>query len=119
MGDIFPTLCHMAGLPGPDVAGRNVCGLEHEPRPAYFTTPFENDQWGLRDGRWKFIQQLKDGACELFDLACDPSEQLNLARRQPQRVASYAAACRSWFAQRQEQHRSLTRNDPLVAKMAA
>ena len=38
---------------------------------------------GVREGRWKCIFDLRQGADGLYDLDRDPSEQRNLAAEQP------------------------------------
>lgn len=41
----------------------------------------------LRDGPWKLIASYATGHFELYDLRADPTEQHNLSRREPARVA--------------------------------
>jgi arylsulfatase A-like enzyme len=46
--------------------------------------------FGVRRGSWKWIEGTLDGTRELYDLATDPRESLNLAARQPERVAAFS-----------------------------
>jgi choline-sulfatase len=88
--DVFPTLCDCAGLRVPDgLAGRSLrpwlCG--HGPRD---TRPYVVSHWRgdgkiqvparmLRTHRYKYNLFREDGVEELFDLATDPGERINLA----------------------------------------
>lgn len=105
-GDVFPTLADLAGLPPPDVPGQSLCAREWKPRLVFFFTLFGTDQWGLRDGKWKFIQGIEDRVSELFDLSHDPTEQENLAERDPERVREYELRCQEWFWRSNEDFRA-------------
>src|ERR1043166_3934648 len=52
---------------------------------------------GLRDGRWKFIQEIRTGKAELYDGASDPGERNNVAAERADQVERYAAMCEDWF----------------------
>ncbi len=95
--DLMPTLLAYAGAPDPGVPGRNLLDENWEQRKRFFMKGAMPEQWGLRDGKWKFIGEIRTGKAELYDLDADPLEQNNLAARQPQRVAEYAALCEDWF----------------------
>jgi len=90
--DVFPTLLHLAGLRGeigPSVQGVNLPVTR--PGPAAMAQPDERPiviesllsrleyGWGelrgIRHGRWKYISAPRP---ELYDLAADPQEKLNL-----------------------------------------
>ncbi len=81
--DVFPTLCALAGLPIP----ARVDGLSLAPilrgeksgvREVAFTH-FRDEQFALRDQRWKLILYPQLKRTELFDLGSDPRELRNLA----------------------------------------
>jgi arylsulfatase A-like enzyme len=44
----------------------------------------------LRRGNWKLVVHRGSGERELYDLASDPQERVNLAASQPERVAALA-----------------------------
>ncbi len=56
----------------------------------------------LRDGDWKVVRHGnpggRQGDWELFNLAADPSEQENLAAREPQRLADLVRRWEAWSA---------------------
>jgi arylsulfatase A-like enzyme len=51
---------------------------------------------GVRDGNWKYIFDLREGAEELYDLAADPAERHNLAATQPERCARLRQRLAAW-----------------------
>lgn len=103
--DVMPTLLEALSLPPqPALHGRSLWPLlaadapadaTIEPAPAYGesldlqrifgTTPLR----ALRDGRWKYIHSARP---ELYDLARDPAERVDLAAAHPERVASFRSA---------------------------
>ena len=50
----------------------------------------------MREDRWKYSIDLRDGTEELYDLAADPSEQRNLWREQPERCARLRQRLAAW-----------------------
>ena len=52
----------------------------------------------MREGRWKLIHDLDSGRSELFDLANDPDERVDLAHEQEARVAEWRAHLLRWGA---------------------
>lgn len=96
-GDIMPTLLALLGAPAPDVPGRNLLSEDLETRVVYFHKLAEPESWGLRDGPWKYIGDIRSKSASLYDLRSDPYERHNLAGQQPDRVARYAAMCQHWY----------------------
>jgi arylsulfatase A-like enzyme len=85
--DLAPTIAELAGLPAAaDWQGRSLFERDRGER-AYFYVADDHFALGIRDGRWKYIVDVRDGTEELYDLLRDPSEQRNLARAEPQRCA--------------------------------
>ena len=97
--DLAPTIAELAGLQAaPDWQGRSLFDAGRSPR-AYFYVAEDEYMLGVREGRWKYIFDLRQGADELYDLDRDPSEQRNLAAEQPvlrarlrQRLAAWTEA---------------------------
>jgi arylsulfatase A-like enzyme/tetratricopeptide (TPR) repeat protein len=90
--DLYPTILELAGLRRPeDVQGRSLVGRMFRPgsgaeSPAYGESMAPNIQFGwsplhvLRTSRWKYIDAPR---AELFDIAADPGEIVNLISQEP------------------------------------
>src|SRR5262249_53063195 len=98
--DLTPTLLDLAGMtPLADAQGESlipvVRGRRRAPASAYSETyfPLLFMNWAplrsIRDERWKLIQAQTP---ELYDLASDPGEKVNLAAREPARTAALERA---------------------------
>jgi len=103
--DVAPTILDLAGLPAVQMTGGSLAtimrGEDNEHRAAYLEAvgrimPDRND-WlaGMRvENRYKYIYApYRDGfEPQLFDLAADPGEKRNVARRHPDVAARLRAA---------------------------
>jgi hypothetical protein len=95
--DTAPTILDLLGLPVPELhQGRSL--LDGPPRMALFFTDYSLALRGLRDGRWKMIDELETGRAKLFDIARDPTEVNDLSEQFPERVAAYREHLRRWSA---------------------
>lgn len=116
--DVLPTICDYLGRP--DLArgarGRSLLPLirgEEAGEPLVLTTVRENVKkyftpWAetrgdrnlavfTRDGRWKGIWNLDLNTFELYELPTDPTEQHNLAGRNPQMLGAMYEFARPWY----------------------
>jgi phosphoglycerol transferase MdoB-like AlkP superfamily enzyme len=94
--DLAPTLAEIAGFPSaPDWQGRSLLDPAHPPR-AYFYVAEDHFTLGVREGQWKYIFDLREGAEELYDLSADPTEQRNLAAAEPTRCARLRQRLAAW-----------------------
>lgn len=79
---IYPTLCDLAGLPGPDwLEGHNLKPLLADPATAWphgAITTFGRNNHAIRTARWRYIRYAGGGE-ELYDHDKDPLEWTNLA----------------------------------------
>jgi arylsulfatase A-like enzyme len=102
--DLLPAILEAAGLPVPQgVQGRSFLKLCRSGDPAWKNHAFSELRAGsYLDGGWKLIDNSLDGSgpFELYDLAKDPKEDVNLAQEpaQKQRVESMRKRLMDWRA---------------------
>jgi arylsulfatase A-like enzyme len=96
-GDIMPTLLALLGTPAPDLPGRNLLVDTFQTVPEYFHKLAPPETWGVRDGQWKYIGEIRSDRAELFNLRTDPAERANVAAAHPDLVAQYRAMCLNWY----------------------
>jgi arylsulfatase A-like enzyme len=95
--DLNPTIADVLGVPPSRFwRGRSLFDPQR-PGRAYFYAANDDYLLGVREGRWKYIYNATRGRDELYDLASDPEEQANVAKRHPelcQRLRQHLAAWR-------------------------
>ena len=106
--DIFSTVIEACGLPAVKSAQDGVSFLPtargelQPPRsPVFWHYPHYGNQGGfpggaLRDGDWKLIERYETGALELYNLARDLPERVNLASAEPARAQAMKAQLAAW-----------------------
>ncbi len=96
--DVFPTVLELAGVPLPPglPAGRRSLLAGSAPPAVFAETRRLNTLQTVVAGGWKLIRNPETGRAALFDLAADPGERVDLAAREPARVARLTAALRAW-----------------------
>jgi arylsulfatase A-like enzyme len=105
--DWTPTQHERAGVKSRDPEdGVSLAGLlaRGEPAPArplfwhypHYTNQGSRPAGAVRDGDWKLVEHYENGALELYDLASDPSEQADLAAKEPARVAALRGKLEAW-----------------------
>ena len=122
--DIAPTIADLAGVAavpqayaGRSLASRLLGEERHiEERPIWLyrrtyqgsmvsRTWAKGEQFGIREGRWKYILGPSEGTEELFDLVADPGEKNNVRGQHPEVATRFAAKVEVW-------RRLHTREDP-------
>jgi arylsulfatase A-like enzyme len=102
--DLAPTIAELAGIPpAPDWQGRSLFDPKRSSR-AYFYVAEDQFTLGLREGNWKYIFALREGAEELYDLDKDPDEQHNLAAGEPERTARMRQRLAAWTEANRRQY---------------
>ena len=109
--DFFPTMLHLAGLPLQPklhVDGRSLLsqlkGNDTGQRTLHWHYPhYHGSSWkpgaSIRDGDWKLIEFYHYNNFELYNLAKDPSERTDLAKRNPRKAAELRAKLSAWQKQ--------------------
>jgi arylsulfatase A-like enzyme len=111
-GDIMPTLLRYlnsgvnGGKTSEGAEDGDLLAADFTEAPVFFHKLAAPEQWGLRDGRWKYIGDIRSGAAELFDLATDPTEQKNIAAAWPARINRYRELCRQWMVTQNDEYKS-------------
>ncbi|MDH5605172.1 MAG: sulfatase [Cyclobacteriaceae bacterium] len=107
--DFYPTLLDLAGLPGkpeqhldgvsllPIIQGNSI-----PDRPVYWHYPHYGNQGGqpssiIRMGDWKLIHYWEDGHDELYNLAEDPFEAVNLSDQIPEKSIQLSNQLLGWL----------------------
>lgn len=106
--DFYPTLLELAGLP---LNPRQHCdGISLVPLlkgdrmargPLFWHYPHYGNQGSapcgaVRDGDWKLIEWYEDGSLEVFNLADDIGEKINLAAENPTKAQDLHAKLAAW-----------------------
>ena len=109
--DFFPTMLDLAGLPLKPklhVDGRSLLsqlkGNDTGNRTLHWHYPhYHGSSWkpgaSIRDGDWKLIEFYHYNNSELYNLAKDPGERTNLAKRNPRKAAELRAKLSAWQKQ--------------------
>tara|TARA_Y100001968_G_C19340258_1_gene709119 strand:- start:51 stop:1307 length:1257 start_codon:yes stop_codon:yes gene_type:complete len=106
--DFFPTMLDLAGLPLQPklhVDGRSLLsqlkGNDSGQRTLHWHYPhYHGSSWkpgaSIRDGDWKLIEFYHYNNFELYNLAKDPGERTDLAKRNPRKAAELRAKLSAW-----------------------
>jgi arylsulfatase A-like enzyme len=113
--DFYPTLLDVAGLapdPRQKLDGLSILPVLKDPSAGlprdtlYWHYPLKKPHFlggrsssAVRHGDWKLIEFFDTGERELYHLAKDESEQQDLARQMPQRVAELHEKLKAWRKQ--------------------
>jgi arylsulfatase A-like enzyme len=110
--DLLPTLVDLLDLPAPRQTpqGRSLAALlrgeplDLPPRPLFLSSRYKprpaDVQLGLRQGDLKLVLSGDGARCELYDLAADPYERVDLAARRPADVERLRTRLWAWYADR-------------------
>lgn len=110
--DLVPTLLEAAGI-DPAKAVGPLDGVSILPllrggtlasRTMFWHFPNYTNQGGrpagaVREGDWKLVEQIEDGSLELYNLADDVGETMNLAGTAPERAAELQRKLQTWRTQ--------------------
>jgi arylsulfatase A-like enzyme len=113
--DLLPTVLDLLGVDGGGRAfqGRSLAAalrdgapldaeravfLHRRPYPPDKSGPIRaiGEQFGIRHGRWKYIEGREEGTWQLFDLEADPGERVNLHDVEAETAAALAGRLEAW-----------------------
>ncbi|MBK8771051.1 MAG: sulfatase-like hydrolase/transferase [Rhizobiales bacterium] len=99
IADVMPTLIGMQGMkPHDGLVGQDLMSPGYQERLAFFFKSAYPEQWGVRDGQWKFIaNRLEPEKFALYDLVADPGEKADIAGEYPERAALYGKLAANWY----------------------
>ncbi|AWB66308.1 arylsulfatase [Saccharobesus litoralis] len=114
--DLLPSLASMAGLPLPEqtkLDGINMAdallgGNQRRDKPIFWEygvyrtikpglQAHRSPRLAMRDGDYKLLMDPNGSRLMLFNLLADPGETMNLAKEQPQQVASMKPRLLAWW----------------------
>ena len=109
--DFLKTVLQILNIEPPSsVQGQNLLSSDFVERQLFFMS---RRQFGIRDGKYKFIVNKEDESVELYDLSLDPTEQKNIAKSFPNIVSSLKQHISDWKAAIRDQYRKIQRGmDP-------
>jgi arylsulfatase A-like enzyme len=105
--DWLPTLLEMTGQPIPSGLdgisfAHCLAGQAAPPQRALFwhfphyTNQGSRPSGAMREGSWMLVEYYDGQKSELYDLATDPSEKVDLAAQHPERVEKMSASLETW-----------------------
>lgn len=109
--DFYPTILEIAGLPS--MPQQHIDGVSLVPvlkgeslpkRNLFWHYPHYGNQGGepsamTMDDRWKLIHYFEDSRNELYDLASDPGEKMDVAEQHPEIVNTMLKSILEWQAE--------------------
>ena len=129
--DFYPTLLKLAGLPlrpKQHLDGRDLSSLvrgdgELSERSLFWHYPHYSNQGGfpgaaIRSGNFKLIERFEDGQVQLYDLATDPGERIDLAAKWPERVSLMKRELHAWYKEVDAKFLQPKPNGPLPWRLA-
>ncbi len=117
--DVVPTIADLCGIDVSDLAfeGRSLVpqifyGKEDHERAVFAETNYPNPLRAAVTSRWKLIYNMKGNFHELYDLAKDPLEKVNVAGRDKEGMAHMKPILDAWL------ERVVFARDPAMSQAA-
>jgi hypothetical protein len=81
----------------PSWQGQNLLSKDFTPKPTLLYGRAAQATRGIVDGNFKYIHYIVGGSVALYDLAKDPTEQINLLPQLPQHADRYKSLLDAWL----------------------
>jgi arylsulfatase A-like enzyme len=107
--DIMPSILDLLGIRDPGRRDGESIFSPSKEKMAVLHTSWTDELMGVRDGRWKYIERMKDSAEELYDLESDPREARNVALENPGIALRYRGVVDGMAAYMIDQYRDVAR----------
>jgi arylsulfatase A-like enzyme len=100
--DVAPTILSALGISsGPEMRGRDLTAALREPGPGGVSGGSAfiegEDAYALRRDGWMYLLDFEDGHNEVYDIASDPKERLDLLGRFPEREGDLSGELLAWI----------------------
>jgi arylsulfatase A-like enzyme len=107
--DIMPSILDLLGVKDSRRRdGESIFSRSRE-KMAVVHTSWNDEFMGVRDGKWKYIERMKDSRETLFDLDADPMEKVDVSVDHPAVVGRYRGVAASMAAYMIDQYRNIAR----------
>jgi arylsulfatase A-like enzyme len=106
--DIMPSILDLLGVRDATPREGESLFSPSKEKMAVVHTSWNDEFMGIRDGRWKYIERMKDSREELYDLEADPGEKDNVAEGNPSVAARYRKAAGDMVSHMLEQDAKIT-----------
>jgi arylsulfatase A-like enzyme len=107
--DIMPSILDLLGVKDSYPRDGESLFSPSREKMAVFHTSWNDELMGVRDGRWKYIQRMRDSREELYDLDADPGERADMAADNPSVVSRYRTVAAGMVSYLVDQYRSIPR----------
>jgi arylsulfatase A-like enzyme len=115
--DIMPSILDLLGIPDSGRRdGESIFSPSRE-KMAVFHTSWTDELMGVRDGRWKYIERMKDSREELYDLDSDPRERSDASALFPEVVERYRGVVDGMVAYLIDQYRDVARKPGILTAL--
>jgi len=101
--DLMPTILEVAGVPAPPGDGQSLIPLiKGEGSPAPWAYIRRQKFIAVRNNDWKYLRSIESGLAELYHLAKDPHETVNIIEQDPEELSVMKSLADAFFQENQQ-----------------